>query len=36
MYVSKLTSSLNCCAILFPTFYILQELATGKMIGSGK
>jgi len=36
MSVSKLTHSLNCCAILFPTFCVLQDLATGKMIGSGK
>ncbi|KAG5556472.1 hypothetical protein RHGRI_006920 [Rhododendron griersonianum] len=36
MSASKLTTSLNCCAILFPTFCVLQDLATGKMIGSGK
>jgi len=36
MSVSKLTHSLNYCAILFPTFCVLQDLATGKMIGSGK
>ncbi|BBG99472.1 Protein kinase superfamily protein with octicosapeptide/Phox/Bem1p domain [Prunus dulcis] len=32
----KVTNSLNCCAILFPTFCVLHDLATGKMIGSGK
>ena len=36
MSVSKVTDSLNCCAILFLKFCILQDLATGKMIGSGK
>lgn len=36
MYVSKLTNALNCCAILFPNFCVLQDLATGKMIGSGE
>jgi len=29
MSVSKITSSLNCCVVL-------QDLATGRMIGSGK
>lgn len=36
MFASKVTDSLNCCAILFPTFCVLQDLASGKMIGSGK
>ena len=36
MSASKVTGSLNCCAILFPTFCVLQDLATGKMIGLGK
>ncbi|KAG5560677.1 hypothetical protein RHGRI_003867 [Rhododendron griersonianum] len=36
MSTSKITASLNCCAIFFPTFCVLQDLATGKMIGSGK
>lgn len=36
MSASKLTSALNCCVIFFPTFYVLQDLAMGKMIGSGK
>jgi len=36
MSVSKVTTAPNCCAILFPTFCVLQVLATGKMIGSGK
>ncbi|KAK3008274.1 hypothetical protein RJ639_014960 [Escallonia herrerae] len=35
MSVSKPTNDLNCCAILFPSFCALQDLATGKMIGSG-
>ncbi|XP_068319168.1 uncharacterized protein [Pyrus communis] len=34
MSASKVTDSLNCCAILFPTFCVLQDLASGKMIGS--
>ena len=34
--VSKLTAALNCCVLLFPTFCVLQDLVTGKMIGSGK
>ncbi|KAG5547669.1 hypothetical protein RHGRI_013386 [Rhododendron griersonianum] len=33
---SKITQSLNCCVILFPDFCVLQDLATGKMIGWGK
>ncbi|CAL9007076.1 unnamed protein product, partial [Prunus brigantina] len=36
MSVSKITNSLNCCVLLFPTFCVLQDLATGKIIGSGK
>lgn len=36
MSVSKLTKSLNCCVILFPDFCVLQDLATGKTIGSGE
>jgi len=36
LYISKLTTSLNCCAILFPIFCALQDLAIGRMIGSGK
>jgi hypothetical protein len=36
MSASKLTASLNCCVILFPDFCVLQDLATGKMIGSGE
>ena len=36
MYVSKLTTSLNYCAILFPTFCVLQDLATMKTIGWSK
>ncbi|KAK3042543.1 hypothetical protein RJ639_000267 [Escallonia herrerae] len=36
MSISKLTNDLNCCAILFPSFCALQDLATGKMIDSGK
>lgn len=33
---SKVTKSSNCCVILFPDFCVLQDLATGKMIGRGK
>lgn len=36
MSASKVTDFLNCCVILFPTFCVLQDLASGKMIGSGK
>ncbi|KAK3021290.1 hypothetical protein RJ639_047281 [Escallonia herrerae] len=36
MSVSKLTNDLNCCAILFPSFCALKDLATGKMIGSAE
>ncbi|KAK3019009.1 hypothetical protein RJ639_003617 [Escallonia herrerae] len=36
MSVSKLTNDLNCFVILFPSFCALQDLAMGKMIGSGK
>lgn len=32
MSASKLTTSLNCCVILYPDFCVLQDLATGKMI----
>ena len=33
---SKITRDLNCCITLFPDSCILQDLMTGKMIGSGK
>jgi len=36
MFVSKITNSLNCCVILFPHGCVLHDLATGRMIGSGK
>lgn len=36
IFASKVTTALNSCAILFPTFCVLQDLDTGKMIGSGK
>lgn len=36
MSASKVTNSLNCCALLFPTFCVLQDLTTGKMIGLGE
>ncbi|KAG5555708.1 hypothetical protein RHGRI_006375 [Rhododendron griersonianum] len=34
--VSQLTSDLNCSIQFFPTFCILQDLATKRMIGLGK
>jgi len=34
--VSQLTSALNCFVHFFPTFCILQDLATKRMIGLGK
>lgn len=34
--VSQLTSNLNCSIQFFPTFCILQDLATKRMIGLGK
>ena len=34
--VSQLTSALNCSFHFFPTFCILQDLATKRMIGMGK
>ncbi|KAM2583718.1 hypothetical protein TB2_044793 [Malus domestica] len=36
MSVSKATRELNCLIIFFPTFCLLQDLATKKMIGLGK
>ena len=36
MFVSKIISTLNCCVVLFPHGCILQDLVTGRMIGSGK
>ncbi|KAM2356612.1 hypothetical protein ACFX1X_005690 [Malus domestica] len=36
MSVSKVTRDLNCLIIFFPTFCILHDLATKKMIGLGK
>jgi len=36
MSVSKITNSLNCCFIFTPHGCVLQDLATGRMIGSGK
>ncbi|CAL5357812.1 unnamed protein product [Camellia sinensis] len=34
--VSSLTTALNCSVTFFPTHCVFQELATGKMIGSGR
>jgi len=36
MSVSKITSALNCCVVLFPHGCILHDLATERMIDSGK
>jgi len=36
MSVSKITSVLNCCVVLFPHGCVLQDLATRRMIDSGK
>ena len=36
MSVSKITSSLNCCVVFTPHGCVLQDLATRRMIGSGK
>ena len=36
MSVSRITSSLNCCVVFTPHGCVLQDLATGRMIGSGK
>ena len=36
MSVGKITSSLNCCVVFTPHGYVLQDLATGRMISSGK
>ena len=36
MSVSKITSSLNCCVVFFPHGCVLQNLATGRKIGSSK
>ena len=36
MSLSKITSSLNCCVVFIPHGCVLQDLATGRMIGSGK
>jgi len=32
----KFTKALNCCIVLLPNGCILQDLATGRMIGSGE
>jgi len=36
MSVSKITSSLNCYVVFTPHSCVLKDLATGRMIGSGK
>lgn len=36
IYVNEVTNSLNYCAILFPSFCVLQDLTTRKLIGSNK
>ena len=36
MSISKITNSLNCCVVFTPHGCVLQDLATGRMIGSGK
>ena len=35
MSASKVTKSLHCCIILFPDFCVIQDLASGQMIGWG-
>ncbi|KAF8397472.1 hypothetical protein HHK36_016389 [Tetracentron sinense] len=34
--ISKLTQTLNCAAIFFPTFCVFQDLASRKLIGAGE
>lgn len=34
--ISKLTSSLNCAAIFFPSFCVFQDLSSRKLIGVGE
>ena len=36
LFVSQLTSALNCSIHFFPTFCVLQDLAMKRMIGLGK
>ena len=36
IFVSSFTRSLNCSVTFFPTHCVVQELAMGKTIGSGK
>ena len=36
MSVCKITSSLKCCVVFFSHGCVLQDLAPGRMIGSGK
>ena len=36
MSISKITNSLNCCVVFTPHGCVLQDLATGRMISSGK
>lgn len=34
--ISQLTKQLNCCVSFYPTYCILQDLCSGKMMGTGK
>ena len=34
--ISKLTNDLKCCVTFYPDSCVMQDLATGKMIGLGK
>ena len=36
MSISKLTNNLNCYVTFYPDSCVMQDLATGKMIGSGE
>ena len=33
MYVAQVTEQLNCCALIYPTFYFLQDFLTKEIIG---
>ena len=36
MSINKLTNDLKCCVTYYPNSCVMQDLTTGKMIGSGK
>lgn len=35
LYVNQATEELNCCALIYPSFYLFQDILTKEIIGHG-